>query len=78
MNAVGYGTDWHLSLRPSREEWLEDMPAHLPVELAYAVDLDATADRKIGHIEGFRSISGFCLPKAKRSSSEMASVVRRK
>ena len=44
-------------LRPSRKEWLKDMPAHLPVELAYAIDLAAATDRKLGHIEGFRSIS---------------------
>ena len=57
MNAIGYGADRNFLLGPSRKEWLKDMPAHLPVQLAHAVDLAAAPDGKTRHIEGFRSIS---------------------
>ncbi len=57
VNAVGHGADRNLLLGPSRKEWLEDMPAHPPMQLAHAVDLAAAPDGELRHIEGFRSIS---------------------
>ena len=56
MNPVGHGAYGYLLLRPSWKQWFENVPAHLPVEFAHAVDLAAAADSKVGHVEVFAGL----------------------
>lgn len=37
--------------------WLKELPAHLHMQVTYAIDRSAPADRQIGHIETFRRVA---------------------
>ena len=45
------------SFRPSGKEWLKDVPAHLPVKFADAIDLPAATDSEVGHVEVRRRVA---------------------
>src|SRR5713226_7051795 len=45
--------DRNLDVRPTREERLEDAPAHLAMQAAHAVDRAAAPDGEIRHVEWF-------------------------
>jgi hypothetical protein len=51
MHAVGHVADRHLVPRPAGEQRLEEPPAHLPVQLADAVDATTRPDGEEGHVE---------------------------
>ena len=53
VDAVGDVSDRDLVLGPVRKERLEDVPAHLPVQAAHAIDRPAPAKGQIGHVEAF-------------------------
>ena len=40
-----------------RKERLEYLPAHFAVQFAHAIHAAAALQSKIGHVEGFRSVS---------------------
>ena len=40
-------------LRPMRKEWIENLPADLPVKLAYTIDLTAAPNSQVSHVERF-------------------------
>ena len=44
------------SCRPARKERLKEMPAHLPMQAAHAIDRSAPADRQVGHVESFGGV----------------------
>ena len=56
VDAVGDVADRHFVLRPARKERRKDVPAHLPVQAAHAVDRAAAANRQIGHVERLRRV----------------------
>ena len=56
VDAVGDVSDRYFVLRPVGKERLEDVPAHLPVQAADAVDRAAPADGQVGHIETLRRV----------------------
>ena len=56
VDAVGHVSDRHLVRRPARKERRKEMPAHLSVQAAHAIDRPASADRQIGHVEVLRRV----------------------
>src|SRR5450759_2401456 len=54
VNPVSHVSDRHFILGPVRKEWSKQIPAHLPMQAAHAIDRPASTDRQIGHIETFR------------------------
>ena len=56
MDSVGHGPYRDLFPRPVRKQGLENLSAHFPMELAHSIDLPASTDREISHVEGFGTV----------------------
>src|SRR5580658_1510781 len=66
VHSVGHVRYRNLCFRPPGKEGLEEPPAYLTVQFAYAVDGAAAADRQIGHIEGFGRVLAIAPPQRKK------------
>ena len=56
MDSVGHVSDRDFVLRPVREERQKDVPAHLAMQAAHAIDLPAPANCQIRHVERLRRV----------------------
>ncbi len=58
VDSIGDVADWHFFFRPARENTAEQLPAHLAMQTADAIDSAATAHGQIRHVKRLRSIAG--------------------
>ena len=65
MYPIGNVSDGHLTFRPVWKQWLKDASAHLAVQPADPVDLPASPQGEIGHIETFAGIIRVMTAKGK-------------
>ena len=78
VDSVGHVSDRDFVLRPVREQRQKEVPAHLPVQAAHAIDRPAPANRQIRHVERLRRVVRVLAAKSQQVMERDAELLLRR